>query len=83
MLPVVLPSDKLVFIEVFKRRAMISRYRLTQGEEQFNYDVERAVNWRELEPDAVATVKVLGGTLRQHNHYPCPDDLAARAIWTD
>jgi hypothetical protein len=81
MLPVVLPENKLVFIEVFHCQVMVSRYIHIEGDELFTYEVERAANWRDLEANATAAVRAMGGSLKQNNHYPCPTALAALAVW--
>ncbi len=45
--------------------------------------IERAINWEELEPDAIAAVTAQGGTLNEDQTYPCPPELAARGWWPE
>ncbi len=69
-----------VYIHVWDCRAAVARYvRLDAG----TMTMERAANWQALEGDAEKAVDAAGGWITQSGHYPCPEQLAARAVWRD
>ncbi len=45
--------------------------------------IERAINWEELEPEAIAIITAHGGTLDADQIFPCPPELAARGWWPE
>ena len=71
------PQDRGVFILVEGLRVKVSRYRQIGAHN--TYDVEHALNWAALEPDALLAVEAVGGAYWIDDHYPCPPELAARA----
>jgi hypothetical protein len=75
----VVPADKRALIRVSGLRARVSRDVRTSPRGTF--DVEEAVNWESLEPDAIEAVEAVGGAIWHDDDYPCPDALAERAVW--
>jgi hypothetical protein len=75
----VIPADKLVIIAVRQRRAQVSRYRQTG---RFTYELETARNWQAIETEAVRAVEDLIGAIVENADYPCPPELAAKAVWS-
>jgi hypothetical protein len=48
------------------------------------YAIGEAVNWKDLEPEAIQAVSAQGGDLAHARYYQCPTELAARAqgpVW--
>jgi len=67
-----------VFIDVWNCRARLARYeQLPDGGMTWNY----AANWEDLEEAAEEAVDAAGGWITASGHYPCPDELAQRAVW--
>jgi len=79
MVSSVIPQDKLVFIVVRNQRCIVARFRATARHEV--YAIEEAANWRELEDNARQAVEAQVGAITHDEHYPCPAELAARAVW--
>jgi hypothetical protein len=73
-----IPCDRLVIIALRQRRARLARYRQIDS---YQYEVEDAANWQALEALALAAVETHIGALVENADYPCPPDLAARALW--
>ena len=76
----VIPQDKRVIVQVRAQRCLVARYRLAGAQ---TFEVQPAANWEALEPDARAAVEERFGAITEDDQFPCPDDLAARAIWPD
>jgi hypothetical protein len=76
----VVPQDKLPIIAIRAQRCIVSRYRQTAP---YTFDVQPATNWEALEPDARTTAEAQIGALVEDDDLPCPDELAARAVWPD
>jgi hypothetical protein len=76
----VVPHDKLVIIAIRSQRCMVSRYLQTAS---YTFDVQPATNWEALEMDARRAAEAQIGALVEDDDLPCPDDLAARAVWLD
>jgi hypothetical protein len=74
----VVPQDKLPIIAIRARRCMVSRYLQTAP---YTFDVQPAINWEALEPDARRAAEAQIGALVDNDELPCPGDLAARAVW--
>ena len=79
MLYPVTPHDKAVFIAVEVGRCAVARYVQTAP---YTFAVQRAANWEDLEESARQAVEDLVGA-PVDDHYPCPDDLAALAVWPE
>ena len=75
----VIPEDKTPIIAVESGRFIVARYVEVQP---FRFEVQRAENWEALEPLAVALVESEVGATAA-DHYPCPDDLVALAVWPE
>jgi hypothetical protein len=70
----------MYFIDVFNACARVARYvTLPDGSITWEY----AMNWEELEEDAIDAVEDAGGWVTGSGHYPCPSALIARAVWPD
>ena len=78
MLPTLVPQDKLPIIAIRAQRCMVSRYLRTAP---YTFEVQPAVNWKALEPDARRAAEAQVGALVEDDDLPCPDELAARATW--
>jgi hypothetical protein len=74
----VVPEDKLPIIAVRDRRCMVSRYLRIAP---YTIDVQPATNWEVLEPEARRAAEAHIGALVEDDDLPCPDELAARALW--
>lgn len=74
----VIPSDNLVVIQVKRGRCRVARYRETTP---YTYELELARNWAALEDAARQAVETLVGAIVEDEHYPCPEALAAQAVW--
>ncbi len=75
----VIPEHKKAIIAVEQGRYMVSRY-LERA--PYRFEVQPAANWEDLEPLAVAAVESEVGAAAA-DHYPCPDALAALAVWPE
>jgi hypothetical protein len=73
-----LPSDKLAIIAVRRDGVKVARYRQIGA---YIYEVEYAANWQALEADAINAVEAQIGAIVEDADYPCPPELAAKAIW--
>ena len=80
IIPGVIPEDNLPIIVVDKGRCIVARYRRLMP---YEYGIERAANWRELQDDARAAVAAQVGAITEDGHFPCPPELAARAVWPE
>ena len=78
IIPGVIPEDNLPIIVVDKGHCIVARYRQVAA---YKYEVERAANWPALENDACAAVEAQVGAITEDGHFPCPPELAARAVW--
>lgn len=67
-----------IIINVWNVRAAVSRRRDEPGGA---WSYEPAQNWEALEADATEAVEGAGGWITMSGLYPCPPDLAARAVW--
>ena len=76
----VIPDDKKPIISVEHHRCIVSRYVRTT---RYTFEVQAAKNWEDLEPDARAVVEDQVGAITGDDHYPCPEDLAALAVWPE
>jgi hypothetical protein len=74
----VVPEDKLVIIAIRSQRCIVSRYLQIAP---YTFDVQSAVNWEALERDARQAAEAQIGALVEDDDLPCPDELAARAVW--
>ena len=79
MIPGIIPAHNRTIILVRGGRCIVARYRQTAP---YRFDVQPATNWQDLEDDARQAVEDLVGAPAD-DHYPCPEDLAARAEWAD
>ncbi len=79
MLYPVTPHDKAVFIAVEADRCAVARYVQTAS---YTFTVQRAANWEALEESARQAVEDMVGAMVD-DHYPCPDALAALAVWPE
>ena len=79
MIPGIIPAHNRTIILVRGGRCIVARYRQVAP---YQFDVEPAINWQDLEHDARQAVEDLAG-FPADDHYPCPDELAARAEWAD
>lgn len=75
----VIPEHKKPIIAVEKGRYIVSRY--IEGA-PFRFDVQSAKNWEALELLALALVESEVGAAAA-DHYPCPDELSALAVWPE
>jgi hypothetical protein len=78
MIPAVLPEHNRIFILVEGRRCIVARYQQTAT---YEYAVEYASNWPDLEAEAKQAVEDQVGAITEDGHFPCPEALAARAVW--
>ncbi len=74
------PEHHEPLIRVWNGRAAVSRYVWSTPTD---VTIEHAINWEDLEPEAVAAVLAHGGTLEHDRTYPCPPDLAAQGWWPE
>lgn len=74
----VIPADNLEVIQVAGGRCIVARYRQIAP---YEYTLEYATNWPALEADARQVVQDFIGAITGSDVFPCPDDLAARAVW--
>jgi hypothetical protein len=65
-------------ISVANGRAILGRW---QPDQAGGATLQPARNWQELEPNAAAAVEDAGGAQNLSGLYPCPAELAGRAIW--
>ncbi len=79
MLPI-LPLPGQVFIHVRLGRCAVAR--LIQVA-PYEYHIQRAANWEDLESDACAAVEAQVGAIVEDGMCHCPSDLAARAVWPE
>ena len=79
MIPGIIPAHNRTIILVRGARCIVARYRQTAP---YRFEIEPATNWQDLEDDARQAVEDLAGAPAD-DHYPCPDELAARAEWAD
>lgn len=77
IIPIV-PLHNLPIISVENGRVLVARYR-DAGHHTFQ--VQIAANWEALEGDAKLAVEAMVGAIIGSEHYPCPEALAARAVW--
>jgi hypothetical protein len=77
MLPI-LPLPGQVFIHVRLGRCAVAR--LVQVA-PYEYVIQRATNWHDLEREARAAVEEQVGAIVEDGMVRCPDDLAAKATW--
>lgn len=68
------------FIDVRARRCIVSRF--TQAA-RFEFSVQPAANWPDLEDEARRAVEDQIGAITEDDHFPCPPDLADQAIFPD
>lgn len=80
MITPVVPSDNLIVILTHNARCIVARYRQVGP---YTYDLVRAANWQALEDEACAAVQALIGAITDSDVYPCPEDIAQRAVWGD
>jgi hypothetical protein len=73
------PAHHAPLIRVWQGRAAVSRY----SGAPTDVTIELAMNWQDLEPQAVAAVLTHGGTLQPERTYPCPPELAAQGWWPE
>ncbi len=72
--------DPAIVITLSECHAVVSRYRpLPNG----SLSCECACNAAELEADAIAAIAALGTPFALGTPYPCPPEIAARAVWPD
>ncbi len=76
----VIPQDKRPVIAVQNQRCIVSRYIRTS---RFTFEVQPATNWQDLESAARVAVEDQVGAITGDDHYPCPEDLAALAVWSE
>jgi len=74
----VVPSGNLPIIVTTGTRVQVARY-IEVGTHAF--EVQLADNWEALEEDARRVVEDQIGAITIDDHFPCPDDLAGRAVW--
>ncbi len=74
----VIPEDKRVFILVEKGQCIVARFIEIAP---YEYEIERAANWLDLEPDAHQAVQDFTGAITRDDLFPCPEALVARAVW--
>jgi hypothetical protein len=74
------PAHHAPLIRTWAGHAAVSRYTWVTPAEVL---IERAINWEELKPDAIAAVTAQGGTLDEDHTYPCPPELTARGWWPE
>ena len=74
------PEHHEPLIQVWNGRAAVSRYVWSTPDE---VTIEHAINWEELEPQAIAAVEARGGTVHHDATYPCPADLVAQGWWPE
>ncbi len=75
-----MPEHHEPLIRVWQGRAAVSRYTWSTPTD---VTIEPAMNWQDLEPQAVAVVLAHGGTLQPERTYPCPPELAAQGWWPE
>ena len=75
----VIPEHKKAIIVVEQGRYAVSRYVEVAP---YRFEVQPAENWEALEPLALALVESEVGAAAA-DHYPCPEDLAALAVWPE
>lgn len=69
-----------VFVSVWNCAAAVSRYiSLPDGSETF----EPALNWEQLEEEAIAEVEAQGGAINLSGHYKASSKLAAKAVFEE
>ena len=74
------PQDKHVFIDVRARRCVVSRFVQIS---RFEFSVQPASNWPDLEDAARWAVEDQIGAITEDDHFSCPADLASQAIFPD
>lgn len=72
-----------IFIHVFECRAAVARYELAEKGIAGTITFRLADNWEELEPEAIASIRKCGGTIKLSGSYPCPQPLAEKADLPD
>ncbi len=75
----VIPEHKRAIIVVENIRYMVARYIEIMPH---RFEVQPAENWEALELLALALVESEIGAAAA-DHYPCPDELAALAVWPE
>ncbi|NPV08058.1 MAG: hypothetical protein HPY83_08860 [Anaerolineae bacterium] len=45
--------------------------------------LKEALNWEELEEEAIEAIEELGGAVNMSSLYPCPAELAERGVWDE
>lgn len=80
MVTPIVPRHNLVFILVDLGACAVARYIET---EPYVFKVQRAANWEALVADAHDAVVELYGAITGDDHLPCPEELAAWAVWGD
>lgn len=70
----------MTIIDVRNSRCYVARKRDT-GSGTFTYDP--AANWQQLEDLAADAVSAAGGGITLSDIYPCPESLAALALWAE
>lgn len=66
-----------VIINVSNQRATVAQYVGVCG----GVKMEPAQNWQELEPEALAAVEATQASVAMSGYYPCPPELAQRAVF--
>ncbi len=75
----VIPEHNRPIILVENGRYVVSRY---LEDAPYSFYVQPAANWEALELLALALVESEVGAAAA-DHYPCPEDLAALAVWPE
>lgn len=80
-------SFSSIFIDVRNARAYVSRKRgvVVQGNREGNrvWTHESCANWQSLEALAAQEIERQGGAITFSGLYPCPDWIAALALWPE
>ena len=78
------PTDKEPIIAVWNCRVQLGRWRLEEPDKPLSsFTIEIADNWEALEDEAETELEALGGWRTASGNYPCPDNLAAKAKYSE
>ncbi len=78
MIPPVIPENGLIVIASRHSRVFICQFIEVQP---FVFEMEDALNWRELEESARRFIESQIGAITEDDIFHCPPSLADRAEW--